>query len=346
MEAESSNCVMTPDDLSQSQTENSCSHEKVRDGSTKEKLGRIPKVTDPEFRIACDEIAESLSKKWRFKLSIFGMIVLSGLVFLGALGWTMNNLLETEIRTTKVKVDKFIETEFQKENIKKTIQQVASNQASKLMQDQIQPLVTKSMEDFYHYLDDQKKIIDKDMATLKQEINKLQERNSVMNLADKAIVQGDVSSFQELKKMLINSPANIAVTAEFYRVIAAYLSPAPRRWIPPLNTRDINPYAKSDQELSEWELLQVLKNPNNSNKSLVRARAAKLLVPKSVPGSNSTAKAISDAIKNENNLEVIFWLKEVFAHVTGYSSNEIDGSDIELWQKNKLEITKKNVDAK
>ena len=208
MATESSSYITSQDNLSQSQSNSLCS-----DDSVKAKLAQIPKVTEPEFRIACDEIAESLSKKWRFKFHIIGMIVVAVIIITGSIagifGWTikdqfhnieikLDKLMETEVFEAKAKVDKFIEAEFQKENIKKTIQQVASDQSVKLIQDLIQPSVISSekrIRDFNQYLVDQKKTVDKNMSTLQEEVGKLQERNNITALADKAIAQGDLHAF-------------------------------------------------------------------------------------------------------------------------------------------------------
>ena len=142
--------------------------------------------------------------------------------------------------------------------------------------------------------------------------------------------------------MSMNPSNNDAVMAELLRVYGAYSFAAPNRWGKiTLKASLINPYAKSDEELDEWELLQLLKN----NEPSVRTRAANLLAQKNNLNSYLVAKAIIDAIKNENNLEVIRWFNNAFAHVTGYSPNQIDGSDtVEWWQKHELEFAKKNTD--
>lgn len=317
------------------------------DDNAKAALAKIPKVTDPEFGLACYEVAQTLSKNWRFKLHVFGFMLVAalavGALISGAYGWTA----KSQIEKAKVKLNKFIQQEFQKDNIKRTIQQVADNKAAKLIQDYIEPSIAnskKNIDEFNQYLNDQKMIVSKDISVLQQEIKKLQERNNITNMADKAVGEGDLHAFEKLKKMtLTQGNEAVAAEAELMKIYAAYSPFAPKRWEDVrLNSRTINLYKFDDEELSVSELLVFL----NDKMPKARARAANLLVKKSELDSYSTAKAIIEAIKKEDNLIVMHNLISVFTHVTGYSPDQPDGSDVlEWWREHESSFAKKEKNA-
>jgi len=304
--------------------------------------------TDANYRLICNDVAEHLSKNFRFKLQVV-FIVLLGLLGLtasvgGIVGYSIaaavskeRQHFEDEVRrniaTTKQSMKEQITSEFNKDNVKTTLQSVASSEASQLVNRSIAPAIAdfekriqenktaldKQLADFKSTIELSGKNVSTDVDSLRAELLRLRTRNDITALADKAIANFDVASYRLLDAIAEKNPESderVAAVSELYRVYAAYIfEQSSRAGTLHLNAAAINPNKKDEQDLDLDELLPLISTTNNQ---IERIRIAELIETKAKPGSYHTAKAIADILKHETNLGVFKVLGATLATIVNH----------------------------
>lgn len=315
------------------------------DFDVKKRAAEIMKGSDAEYRFFVSEIAGSITKDWRFRFQMLcGLIVVFVVGFWAVytgLGWSIKDAMDHESQ----EVTRQIKDRFDDKNIQATLQDVAANEAHQLLLKSIQPSIT----DFHQHLDAQKDQADKELSVFRDELAKLEKRNEIMTLGDKAVAGGDVAAFKRLRTMTGDSDTEIseAANAEYLRVLQAdgplgLTYPGLKLQVP--NGPDGK--ARNDDDLSVDEILAKAL-PSTDTK--VRFRAGQLLQSKGKPLSYSTAKSIETAIETETNLLAIRELKNAFKHVVPSFTDQysLDGQDvIDWWKAHEGEVEKADSDAK
>src|SRR5438128_11008616 len=92
--------------------------------------------------------------------------------------------------------------------------------------------VDERLTDLDIFLKVQQQDAAKDLDLFRSELAKLQQRNGLTALADKAIGDGDLGSLQELERLANGSDPSTkaAATAEIFRVFDAYSGFGAMRW--------------------------------------------------------------------------------------------------------------------
>lgn len=307
----------------------------------REHFTRIPRVTETEFRIACSDIAENLSKNWGFLGRVLIAIAVILAVFLAVVGWSIHTLAENELNKAGLAVDSRVNDEFKDDKIKAVTQQAAAGKSAELFQNNIQP----NIKEFNRHLKEQTIAYDKEVAALRNEVAKLKERNELTTLADAAIDTGDLSTFQKLHKLATDPSPPEGAVGEFIRTMNVYSVFGPVRYSgATLDANTIHPGKTREDELDMPDLLMVENGPDPAG----RARAAVLIGKIGKPGSYATAKAIVDAIQKENDLWVIKDLKPAFAHIIPFQdTGDPTGQDIvKWWDAHESEIAKTDTDKR
>lgn len=337
---------------------------------------RLPDSNDPAFRVTCNEIAEQLSRSWRFKLQVIGIV--AGTLFVlaaainGIVGWNILASLAKErqrfqeeaqhdIGAAKKAVEAEIAEQFKKENVQKTVELAAATEASSLLRKSVEPNikvfqeklelntadVDARFEKFNQLVEKTEKTVTEDVAALRIELQKLQKRNEVTALADRAISEGDVEAYRRLEELIDTSHGDEqnAVTSELFRVFQAYsiFSGVSRTGSIELNVHAINPTKTKEEELEIEEILPLLKHDN----ALGRVKVAQLISKKAKRGSFKTAESIAEALKRETHLEAFKTLGQAFHAATGYQAEgKLDQRELlKWWEENKSRLRNEDTDA-
>lgn len=341
-----------------------------------EQYTHLPHPDDPSFRVACNEIADQLSKSWRFKLQVIGIIAVILFVLAatisGIVGWNISASLSRErqrfqeqagreIGKAKEALEDEIADQFKKENVQRTMEAAASKEAAALLAKSVEP----NIKSFQQKLDTSGEDIDKrfkqfdevitkneeksaaNVENLRTELARLQKRNNLTALADKAISEGDVEAYRHLEG-LMKAPEDeerYAVTSELFRVFQAYsvFSGVNRTSGIELKVHEINPAKTKEEDLEIDELLPLLKLDN----ALGRVKVAQLISKKAKRGSFKTAEALADAIKRETHLEAFKTLGSAFQRATGYEEGgKLDARELlQWWEENKSRLKREDTDA-
>jgi hypothetical protein len=324
----------------------------ANEDAVKNRMNSLPPVTDSEFRLACNDIAEALSKHWGFVWKVVGVTVaiISSLivVIFTVLGWGVLNYInyktsqyyssaDLKLKDAQQQISDQIALEFKTAAIQKTIQDTAAAQANILLEQSVRPTI----ETFNSKVSS----ASKDLDSLKAQLSELKKYNAMEALADRAIGDGDVDAYRKLDGIASDAKADksthVLALVGLFRVYEAYSLFAPSRVLPDLIVSKINPKKHNENELEANELLPLLTMDN----ALGRAKVASLLVAKAGVGSYKTAQAVAAAIKSETDLEAIRYLNAVYQRVTGFSSQKLDGKDIlDDWEKNKSSYQSKDAD--
>ena len=239
-----------------------------------------------------------------------------------------------------------ITSKFAEPEIKRTLNEVAVNQAQKIIENNLSPAIQKandSVDQKIEYFEkDLKKFKDKydsELKTLAKEVEYLKNRNVVLKLSDKAIATGDAAPFEELENIYYNSKdANIKMVAlsEIFRVKNIFAS---MTRIKAIEVKYINP--KTGKEFDEKEipteaLIQGLKKHKTWQ---YRARIARLLRERK---EKQVPEALLDAIENDKKLEVRKEAMDSYESVTGFKSRDVFKYKTakEWWNKNKKRVDK------
>jgi hypothetical protein len=342
---------------------------KEREHHAREMLAHLPSVTDAEWRLACSDVAEALSKHTAFKIKVIGVV---GAVLLAILipivayfGLTIKNDItkqlsnfredaDRKIGDVKTSFSQQIATEFKSDNIQAIIRQTAAEESKALLSRSVQPSIDSfnskidsRFTEFDLSLKQQLANASANLESLKIELNRLQQRNELTALADQAIGQGDVNAYRKLEGLYTTAPPGEylnAVIAESFRVYSAYSLFSPSRSAGyTVQANKVNPKKTAEDELDADELMGIWPSINDG---VGRAKIASLLAIKVKPGSFKTAEWTIDAIKKENHLEAMQHLRGVFQQITGYDKGgKLDDSDVlKWWDENKDDLKKKDTD--
>ena len=334
-------------------------------------------ASDANFRIICNEVAEELSKNWRFKWHITGLMFGALLLICATLGsiagWGVYTALanerqnfqmqaKQELATAKTAIENQIADEFKKENVRQIVESVADKESKNLLETAVEPSIKlfqmkvdsvgKDIETRFAVFDDIVKMREKEAAsnldTLRVELSRLQDRNEIAALGDNAIAKGDVVSYRKLEALAKRQPSNekeSAALAELFRVYQAYTLFAPSRsGAMKIVASAVNPSKMDETELDAEELLNVLRT---MDEPIVRAKIGQLLQTKVKKGSYTTAEALVRVMQKETHLEAFRFLGRAFAAVTGReASGLLDRSDdLKWWEENKQRFKKEDTDS-
>jgi hypothetical protein len=301
-----------------------------------------------------DVVAKKVGRKLlKVFLSLAGVVTL----FLGGSLWEayrgatrkLEGLLVDQIRL-----------EFEAPKIKSAMESVAKDEAAVLLRAEVHPAVTSfkaelgilgkdinsRLSEFDSFLKSQQDAIAKSVEAQRVELKKLQDRNDITALADKAIADGDVEAYRKLESLAEGAASSLdsAALAELFRVYHAYSPFAPTRWPGlKLNPTAFDAKKTKEEDLDAQDLYSVLLKVQQPE---ARARIATLLSEKGKVGSFATAQAIVRSLKNETHLEVIKRMRGAFTRVAGYNEpGKLDARELLVWwNENEDSLRKKDTD--
>jgi hypothetical protein len=336
----------------------------------------FPEASQANFRVACNEIAEQLSKNWRFKLHVGGLVI-TALVVLGAaiggiVGWSISSTLAGErkefqkqahddIESAKKAIEVEIAQEFKKENVQKTLDTSVAKEAPALFSKSVEPNIKafqqkldasetnldKRLTEFNKTISENERKSTSDVEGLRNELARLQRRNNLTALTDKAISESDVEAYHQLETLVSTSEGEErnAALSELFRLFQAYspMSGVSRTSGIKLDVSKINPTKTKEEELDIGDLLPLLKDSN----PLARTKATELIATKAKRGSYKTAEAIVEALKREQYLEGFKALDAAFQAATGRPvGGKLDKRELlQWWDENKARLKKEDTDA-
>jgi flagellar capping protein FliD len=135
-----------------------------------------------------NHVAERAFRWLRTVNGIVGIVMLFG----GALGIWASYLTLKDIMTNQ------IAKSFAEQTVQETLTTVAEEQARSIIRDRIEPQaksLEKEIMEFRQYLDKSEQDFKYKYEALEYQIDKLKQRNLVIQLADKAIVDQDARAF-------------------------------------------------------------------------------------------------------------------------------------------------------
>lgn len=330
--------------------------------SERRRLTSFPDALDANFRLACNEIAEELSKHdaFRRKMSqrIWGGIAATagGIATLLGVGfWALLGYVSTEAKLKISEAHRAVEMkiaeEFQRDSVQKTVEAAAGKESTRLLASSVEP----SIANFREKIDslsgdvdqrfsafqtsvkrDEQELTSK-LQSASQELARLKKHNDISALAAKAINEGDVSAYRKLDEMTKGESDpewRNASAAELVQVIQMYSMFGPTRAHGVrIIASVVNPSKKDESELTIEELLPLLSN----EQPIARAKIAELIRSKAKKGSFRVATALIEAIKKETHLEAFKDLGEAFDRVAGVDiSDTLDMRDhLKWWEENK-----------
>lgn len=338
---------------------------------------QLPRPDDPSFRVACNEIADQLSKSWRFKVQVIGTIVVTILVIAvatsGFVGWNISSSLQKarkdfqddakrEIGKARDGLEAEIAEQFKKENVQRTMEQAAAKESGVLLKRSVEPSITefqlkldKSRDDLEKRFSQFNEVITKNeekssanVDSLRTELIRLQKRNNLTALADKAISEGNVAAYRQLEELAKspNADERDGVGAELFRVFNAYsvFSGVSRTTGIELDAAKVSPKKTKEEELEVNELLPLLKV---EDEPMVRVKIAELISAKAKHGSYKTSEALIDALRRESNLEVIKVLGAALRRTTGHEKGDkLDFREmLTWWDANKERLKREDTDV-
>ncbi|HWA25443.1 MAG TPA: hypothetical protein VG734_07275 [Lacunisphaera sp.] len=344
----------------------------------KTRLAALPPVTNSEWKVARQEIVEELSKNWRFKLQVAGIIVAVPIAILAVLGYktfkdveNARNELAVQVQSELVKAKKEtdekigtakaaiadqIANDFKDPGIQETIREVAAEQAKNLLSGSVQPTIdsfNKNVETrlttFDEFLKAQQKSAAADLESLRKQLEILQLRNMLVGLGDAAVANGNVKAYRLLEEISAKKSPEILdtksiATSELVRVFSAYSFAAPTRIDSlKIDAKVLNSTKTKEEELTAEDIIPFLPLERDP---IARARLASLISKNGKRGSFRTAEALATAIKAEENLEALRYQIAAFDRITGGGGGgKLDGStQLEWWAEHKEEIREKDTD--
>lgn len=345
--------------------------------STPEHPPPFPEASQANFRVTCNEIAEQLSKNWRFKLHVGGLVI-TALVVLGAaiggiVGWSISSTLAGErkefqkqahddIESAKKTIEVEIAQEFKKENVQKTLDTSVAKEAPALFAKSVEPNIKafqqkldasetnldKRLKEFNETLSKNEEKSTANVEALRSELSRLQKRNNLTALADKAISEGDVEAYHQLENLAKERPEGEernAAMSELFRLFEAYspMSGVSRTGGVTFDASKINSTKTKEEELEVSEVLPLLRHDD----AMTRTKAAEFISKKAKRGSYKTADAIVEALKNEKHLEAFKALDFAFQAATGRPvGGKLDKRELlQWWDENKDRLKKEDTDV-
>ena len=239
-----------------------------------------------------------------------------------------------------------IDKQFEEKNIKKVVEEAAIDKAESLLLKTINPQIenfqkvtNKKVKDFDSFLKAMKGSYENDHKALRKEVAKLQLRNHILELGDKAISHADRTALNELLRLKKNPPdANLldAISCQIGTVKAFWISVTR---IKGKTLKDLlqDGTLKEEKEYTTPELIELLLKHKNC---LVRVRAAQMMNrchEKGVP------EALIKCMEQDLDLEVLKYAKDAFEIITGYKGSDVFNiKPLKNWWKiHSAEINKK-----
>jgi hypothetical protein len=252
-------------------------------------------------------------------------------------GWTWAGffslllaILGTSYVTIRSKVEGIvtsqIEQRFAEPRIRETFQEVAENQASKMLRDEIQPAVDRFRAD-----------LQKEYQTVAEEVARVKLLNSLPILADKAILEYDRGALNELNRIAQTdtemNPLKRAAIAEIKRVEIGYTGgfgglPDRIQFLPSLTVISEDGTVKVDGDIPTSRLMMSLSDLDWR----VRAKAASLL---GVRKEKGVPDILLNVMRTDIYLGVVANASQSFRFLAGlYEPGNIDVVDnLKKWLK-------------
>jgi hypothetical protein len=212
--------------------------------------------------------------------------------------------------------------------------------------------VTRDVEDRFQKFDESVTARERESENrfeeLKLALSKLNKRNEIVALADRAILGSGVA-YRKLEDMSNKTPQTDeenAVAAELLRVYSAYDFFAPNRCtLIRINASAVNPAKSSESELTADELLPILQHPD----PLIRAKIGTLLNALSNLKGFKIADSIAKALEVETHLEAFRFLRGPFTTALAPEKLPEDGTldcriTLSWWKQNRDRLEKEHIE--
>lgn len=282
---------------------------------------------------------------WRVFLAIITLFGIIGLIT----GWSILQFVDQ----TKESINDRIALEFQAPKIKETVEAVAKEQSIELLNQEISPEVQKfkldisskiadaeslsqeSNKKFEKYLESMEQNYDIKYKSLSYELDKLEKRNKLTELADKAISQFSRSALNELESRYHNALAISdsitwsAAISEILRVKSNYASGSRHAGQNIVGTYP-DGTIKREEDYTTGELIALLLRDEDWR---IRARSATILENHKEIG---VAEALLECAKKEENLIVLKESIRSFRTLTKFKNPDIFNTKYleDWWSKN------------
>lgn len=253
---------------------------------------------------------------------------------------------------TKVKDDtqKFIASQFDEPKIKATLEVVATNEAKDLIQNTINPEISKQVsniknetEGFKKYIHEIKSNYSKQLDELSIQINFLKQRDELTSLADEAISFGKSETFEKLENYPVAKNLETAKLAEILRVKDFYATTSRVKGLSIVNKDDKTGQETTDNAISTANLIKDLFGTNNSD---IRTKIVELLGTRKQKG---VPEVLLKAAETDPILDVRKTAIVSFENISsGFIDNDVFGYQEAQawWDKNKSEKEKELGDLK
>lgn len=263
---------------------------------------------------------------------IFGGFSIFGLISAITILWQFAALWNAGMSQLQTTLNKRIDEEFKTERIQKTIADVAKQQAGSLLRDSVQPQIDKvrseteakvaSFDAFLKALREQNKA---NFGTLNSELGTLKERNRLMQLADRAVNDGDRKALDELMKIKAD-PQNPLVG-----LAGSLIFQVKNFYLQGTKLGDyklvLNRFGLADTQMlgnppapESYSVGDLIFGLQDGADWRVRAKSADLLGTRR---TKSVPEALLVAVKTDGHLEVVRNALRSFVMITGYVSPDV-----------------------
>jgi hypothetical protein len=239
-----------------------------------------------------------------------------------------------------------ITVKFAEPQISQTLNDVAENQAQKIIRKTLNPSIQKAttsinhkIESFDKDLQEFKKEYDSELRTLSKEVEYLKNRNIVLKLGDKSIATGNSTSFEELENIYNKSTDHdikMVALSEALRIKNHFATMTRIKGVSISYTHGATQKKFIEKNIPTEALIIQLKK---DKKWQSRARIAVLLKDRK---EKQVPDALLDAIKNDKKLEVRKEALRSFEAITGFTSRDVfkNNPATEWWVIFKKDIEK------
>jgi len=239
-----------------------------------------------------------------------------------------------------------ITEKFAEPKIAQTLNEVAQNQAQKIIENNLNPAIQEATSSVNQKIE----IFDKDLQEFKyknylelkklaKEVGYFKNRNEVLKLSDAAIATGDAAPFEELGNIYNSSTdedIKMIALAEIFRVKNQFATMTRIKGIDVKYTHPQTGKEFIENEIPTEALLQGLKKATPWQ---YRARIAQLLKRRK---EKQVPEALLEAIRSDKKLEVRKEALDSFQSITGFTSRDVFRYDAakEWWEENKKDLEK------
>ncbi|MFH1479607.1 MAG: hypothetical protein ABIG92_07585 [Candidatus Omnitrophota bacterium] len=277
-------------------------------------------------------ISRMIWKKIIFIIFILGILIGAGAYYI------YNSIRGDVIR--------LIASQFEKEDIKDLIDEVASSEAKDILKEGILPEIANIKKDvlretssFKDTLEDYKIKFRDEYKTFDAEIIFLKKLNMLKKLSDKAVADGNRDSFKALQQIIDSFPEPDLMSAaksELRNVKAFYENKSAAKGVPISHFGSDGKQVK-DADMATHYLIFALRNDGDWK---IRARAANLLGDRKEKG---VPEILLDAAEKDISLDVLKACLLSFEKITGYEGSEVFGYEQarDWWAKNDRKINEK-----